>query len=261
MSPTEHPEEQDKGIRLSKRLAAQLGCSRAEAELYIEGGAVQVDGILVQTPATRVREDQSVTVREGAKPNDAPPVTLLLHKPAGYTVRIPQGARGHTRGKVGNAYDLLVPENLAEVNTPAPMLVLQKHFKQLECLLPIPVPASGLMVFTQDHRVIRKLREEALYLEQEIIVEVKGQIDEDGLERLCDGTAIDGKRLPKIHVSWQNETRLRFALKGIFPEEIAEMCECVGLEVVGMRRQRIGRISLAKLPEGQWRYAMPWERF
>jgi hypothetical protein len=124
------------------------------------------------------------------------PVTLLLHKPAGYTVRNPQGPRGHTRGKVGNAYDLLVPENLADVDTPAPILVLQKHFKNLECLLPIPVPASGLMVFTQDHRVARKLQEEALYLEQECIVEVRGTIDEGGLERLCDGTSIDGKRLP-----------------------------------------------------------------
>ena len=261
MSPTEHPEAQDEGVRLSKRLAAQLGCSRAEAELYIESGAVQVDGITVQTPATRVRPQQAVSVKEGAKPEGAPPVTLLLHKPAGYTVRNPQGARGHTRGKVGNAYDLLVPENLADVDTPAPILVLQKHFKNLECLLPIPVPASGLMVFTQDHRVARKLQEEALYLEQECIVEVRGTIDEGGLERLCDGTSIDGKRLPKIKVSWQNETHLRFALKGIFPEEVAEMCECVGLEVIGMKRQRIGRISVAKLPEGQWRYAMPWERF
>ena len=31
-------------IRLSKRLADQLGCSRREAELYIEGGWVRVDG-------------------------------------------------------------------------------------------------------------------------------------------------------------------------------------------------------------------------
>ena len=257
--PATHPE--DGGTRLSKRLAEQLGCSRREAEIYIENGAVLVDGKPVQALGSRVRPEQTVTITEGAKPQEAPPVTLLLHKPAGYTVRNPQGARGHTRGKLGNAYDLLVPENLADMDTPAPILVLQKHFKNLECLLPIPIPASGLIVFTQDHRVARKLQEDALHLEQECIVEVRGTIDEDGLERLCNGTAIDGKRLPKIKVSWQNETHLRFALKGIFPEEIAEMCECVGLEVVGLKRLRIGRISVAKLPEGQWRYAMPWERF
>ena len=31
-------------IRLSKRLAELVGCSRREAELYIEGGWVSVDG-------------------------------------------------------------------------------------------------------------------------------------------------------------------------------------------------------------------------
>ena len=250
--PETHPE--DGGTRLSKRLAEQLGCSRREAEIYIENGAVQVDGVPVQALGSRVRPEQTVTVTEGAKPQEAPPITLLLHKPAGYTVN-------PGRGKSPNALDLLVPSNLADVDTPAPILVLQKHFKNLECLLPIPVPACGLTVFTQDHRVARKLQEDALYLEQECIVEVRGSIDEGGLERLCNGTAVAGKRLPKIKVSWQNETHLRFALKGIFPEEIAEMCECVGLQVVGLKRQRIGRISLAKLPEGQWRYAMPWERF
>ena len=33
-------------VRLSKRLIEQLGCSRREAELYIEGGWVTVDGIV-----------------------------------------------------------------------------------------------------------------------------------------------------------------------------------------------------------------------
>ena len=255
MSAPDTPEKNEvDGVRLSKRVAEQLGCSRREAEIYIENGAVQVDGVPVQTLGARVLPEQSVSIADGAKPQEAPPVTLLLHKPAGYTV-------GAARGKTPSALSLLTRENLAKVDTPAPILVLDKHFRNLECLLAIPLPASGLTVFTQDRRVARKLQEDALYLEQECIVQVRGAIAPDGLERLCNGTSIEGKRLPKIKVSWQNETHLRFALKGIFPEEIAAMCEGVGLEVTGLKRQRIGRISLAKLPEGQWRYAMPWERF
>ena len=37
-------------VRLSKRVAALVPCSRREAEQYIEGGWVQVDGALVETP-------------------------------------------------------------------------------------------------------------------------------------------------------------------------------------------------------------------
>jgi 23S rRNA pseudouridine2604 synthase len=33
------------------------------------------------------------------------------------------------------------------------------------------------------------------------------------------------------------------------------------LKVVGLRRVRIGRISLGNLPVGQWRFLTPWERF
>ena len=62
-------------------------------------------------------------------------------------------------------------------------------------------------------------------------------------------------------MSWQNEQRLRFALKGIQPGQITHMCLKVGLQVVAMRRLRIGRVSMGKLPVSEWRYLNPYERF
>ena len=38
------------GMRLSKRLAEERGCSRREAEWYIEGGWVRVDSDVVEDP-------------------------------------------------------------------------------------------------------------------------------------------------------------------------------------------------------------------
>ena len=139
--------------------------------------------------------------------------------------------------------------------------VLQRHFKQLECFTPLPTEASGLVVYTQDKRIARKLAEDIESLEQECIVEVKGDIAPNGLQRLCHGLSFNGRPLPPIKVSWQSETKLRFALKGIRPGQIPSMCEAVGLTVVGIKRIRIGRVPLAKVPEGQWRYLQPWERF
>ncbi len=117
------------------------------------------------------------------------------------------------------------------------------------------------MVYTQDKRIARKLAEDIESLEQECIVEVKGNIAPNGLQRLCHGLTFNGRPLPPIKVSWQNETKLRFALKGIRPGQIPAMCEAVGLTVVGIKRIRIGRVPLAKVPEGQWRYLQPWEKF
>jgi len=44
------------------------------------------------------------------------------------------------------------------------------------------------------------------------------------------------------------------------PTQIEPMCQAVGLKVLAMKRLRVGRIPLAKLPPGQWRYLAPGER-
>ena len=82
-----------------------------------------------------------------------------------------------------------------------------------------------------------------------------------GMKRLAHGLSFRSWPLPPCKVSWQNETRLRFALKGIRPGQIPAMCEAVGLKVVALKRIRIGRVPLAKVPEGQWRYLQGWEKF
>jgi 23S rRNA pseudouridine2604 synthase len=104
------------------------------------------------------------------------------------------------------------------------------------------------------------MREEGNRIEQEYIVEVSGSIAMYGLHKLGHGVSFDGRVLPPCKVSWQNETRLRFAIKGVRDGQLASMCEQVGLKLVSARRIRIGRVPLAKMPEGQWRYLPFGER-
>ena len=53
-------------MRLAKRVAEQFGCSRREAELYIEGGWVTVDGELVEAPFLKVGPQQRIELQPGA---------------------------------------------------------------------------------------------------------------------------------------------------------------------------------------------------
>ena len=53
-------------IRLAKRLAEQLQCSRSTAEQYIEGGWVSVDGQVVELPGARVAPQQRVELAPDA---------------------------------------------------------------------------------------------------------------------------------------------------------------------------------------------------
>jgi 23S rRNA pseudouridine2604 synthase len=233
-------------VRLAKRVAALVPCSRREAEEYIQGGWVRVDGAVIEEPQFRVADEQRVELDPGASPAALEPVTLLLHKPAG----MPYDEAQRLLVPAGRA-----PDDLSGIRT------VKRHFAQLTPLVALPAQASGLAVFSQDRRVVRKLTEDALSIEQELVAEVTGEARPDGLALLCHGLAFEGRALPPVKVSWQNEARLRFALKGIAPGLVPWMCEQVGLRVTALKRIRLGRLPMAGLPPGQWRYLRPGERF
>jgi len=232
-------------IRLSKRLAELVPCSRREAELYIQGGWVLVDGQVVEEPQFKVL-GQKVELHPDACLTALEPVTLLLHlPPASDADAAPQLLSAASRWA----------EDRSGIRT------LKNHFTRLSPTTPLELDASGLLVLTQDWRVLRKLTEDAAKIEQEYIVEVAGELAPHGLKRLNHGLSFKGRALPPIKVSWQNETRLRFALKNPQPGQIAYMCASVGLKVLGIKRIRIGGVPMAKLPPGQWRYLAAGEKF
>ena len=245
-------------VRLAKHLAHMLNCSRSQAEQYIEGGWVRVDGVVVEEPQHRVR-NQLVEVDPDASLLELVPVTLLLNKPPGFAAALDAGVN-HA---AGSALQLLVGANQTSDDRSG-IRPLKKHFSALTLATPLATPASGLVVLTQDWRVTRKLSEDASVMEQEVIVDVSGTLVPGGLQRLNrvdHGFTFNGVLLPPAKVSWQNETRLRFALKGERPGQLAFMCESVGLQVLAMKRIRIGRVPLSSLQVGQWRYLQPHERF
>lgn len=234
-------------IRLAKHLAKSLPCSRREAELYIVGGWVTVDGKVVEEPQFKVSQ-QKIELHSEANLDPIAPVTILFHQPAA------------TDNKVIEPQSLISAATHA-VDDYSGIRLIKQHFSRLSSCTPLERNAGGLVVFTQDGRVARKLTEDAATLEQEYIVEVSGELSNHNLRQLNHGITFNGQELSPIKVSWQNETRLRFALKGITPGQIAHMCLTVGLTLISMKRIRIGRVAMSKLQPGQWRYLKPIERF
>jgi 23S rRNA pseudouridine2604 synthase len=54
---------------------------------------------------------------------------------------------------------------------------------------------------------------------------------------------------------------LSFTLREGKKRQIRRMCEAVGLRVVGLKRVRIGKVTLGDLPTGEWRYLGADESF
>jgi 23S rRNA pseudouridine2604 synthase len=207
---------------------------------------VLVDGQVVEEPQFKVLE-QKVELRSEATLTPLTPVTLLLHT-------LPDG-------DLNTPAPTLLPADTRWANDASGIRILRAHYFGLTHAAPIQSAASGLVVFTQDWRVLRKLMEDAAKNEHEYIVEVSGTLSSAELASLNHGLHFNGRALPPIKVSWQNETRLRFAVKNPQPGLIAHMCESVGLTLIGMKRIRIGALTMGKLPAGQWRYMAPHEKF
>ena len=261
----------DRGERLSKRVMQLRNCSRKEAEQYIEGGWVQVNGVVVEEPQHRV-EQERITVDPNASLMALSAVTLILNKPAGYTdglEELPPPRAGAARAVPRKA----VPPNARSLLTPeahwaqdaSGVRTLKRHFLHLEADVELENGATGLVVFTQDWRTTRKLTEDLSTMEQEYLVEVKGEVPPEALKPISHTLKDDRLDLPAVKVSVNSSTpalsRLRFAVKGSHPGLIAYLCAQAQFDIVAMRRIRLGRVALADLPVGQWRYLAGHEKF
>ena len=271
----------DEGERLSKRVMQIKGCSRKEAEQYIEGGFVTVNGTVVEEPAHRV-DQQTVALDPQASLLLLGSVTLILNKPPGTADGLedldedapppraapprfgPGAAQGSRKGPPPNARNLLTTQNHWE-HDPAEIRTLKRHFSDLEADVELETGASGLVVFTQDWRTTRKLSEDLGVMEQEYLVEVKGEVEPDALKPIGYALKDDRNNLPQVKVSVSSSSpamsRIRFAVKGSHPGLVAYLCGEANFEILAMRRVRLGRVTIADLPVGQWRYLADWEKF
>ena len=231
--------------RLSKVVAALVPCSRREAEQYIAEGWVRVNGEVVREPQARVA-DETIRIDAKAQLQAPTPATFLVNKPAGIGA---EGAR------------TLLDASHRWPGDASGIRPIKSHTVRLMSLLELPPQAEGLTVFSQDARIVRKLREDASLIEQELVADVTGAIAADGLGKLCSGLVFEGRPLPPARVSWQSERRLRFAIKGIALDVLPWMCAQVGLQLTALRRIRIGAVPMSRLPAAQWRYLAPDERF
>ncbi len=226
-------------VRLAKRVIALTGCSRREAEQYIEGGWVRVDGVVIERPQFMVGE-QALDIDPAATLAPPEPATLVWNQPTGLDIQ-------------SDTVSAQITPLTRWPDDPSGVRPLHRHLIGLRALLPLPAQASGLLIFSQDWRVVRRLTDDRARIEQEFVVEVEGHLNAEGLQRLNRGA--------HARVSWQSDQHLRFACKGTTADQLQALCAEVGLRVIGVKRLRVGRIPLARLPAGQWRYMAPAERF
>lgn len=244
-------------LRLSKRISELGLASRREADEWIARGWVRVDGHVVSELGSRVLPTQQVTIDARARREQAQRVTVLVNKPVGFV-------SGQAEDGYEPALVLVTPEHRWQGDDSG-MRFQREHLRSLVPAGRLDIDSVGLLVLTQDGRIARQLIGEDSSIEKEYLVRVASRSGErlpDGsLALLNHGLELDGEPLRPAEVSWLNEDQLRFVLHQGKKRQIRRMCEAVGLEVLGLKRVRIGRVMLGDLPPGQWRYLRADEHF
>jgi len=146
-------------------------------------------------------------------------------------------------------------QDTAGLKAPQPGIWGPERLAKMQMPLPLAKPASGLCIFTDDVGVLRHLEDRRSPMEQEWMATLGGQAPESLIK------ALNG---PGIRASINRQTDqltvLRIAGKDIDGLDLGrwldEQCPLQDL-----RRQRVGRLSLAPLESGQWRQLEGYERF
>jgi 23S rRNA pseudouridine2604 synthase len=254
--PAPGPAPAAEGIRVSKLMTERGLASRREADEWITAGWVRADGQLAVL-GQRVAPDAVIEIDPRARQEQLRRVTILLHKPIGLV-------SGQAEDGYEPAVTLVTPANRwAEDRSGIPFT--PAHLRHLAPAGRLDIDSTGLLVFTQDGRVAKRLIGDETRVEKEYLVRVaytgEGRLPDSALDKLRHGLVLDGVALRPAAVSWQNEDQLRFVLREGRKRQIRRMCELVGLQVLALKRVRIGSVPLGQLPQGQWRYLRDDERF
>src|SRR5688572_12222036 len=149
MNPKTPPQEGTEDPRLSKLMGERGLCSRREADEWIANGWVKVNGQVMSTLGVRVPRDAKIEIDPAASQHQSEQVTIILNKPMGYVSGQPED--NHQPAMV-----LIKPENRWPED-PSPTKFRPGHLRGLAPAGRLDIDSTGLIVFTQDGRVAKRL--------------------------------------------------------------------------------------------------------
>ena len=232
--------------RLQKLMAAAGFCSRRRGEELLRQGRVRVNG---RVAALGERADASRDdIRIDGRPLRAapPPLTLLLHKPAG-VLSTCHDPRGRT-----NVLDLLPPD--------------LRHGQGLHPVGRLDGDSRGALLLSNDGALTLQLTHPRYDHPKTYRVWLQGQPEPERLERWRRGLPLDGvaTRPAQLTVLEQqpDATLVELVLREGRNRQIRRVAELLGHPVLDLLRVAIGPLALGSLPECHWRPLEPqeWQR-
>lgn len=200
-----------------------------------------MNGTVVRTVGTRVRPGVDQIALDGVRLRPEAPVTVMLHKPAGYITAVSD------------------PEGRPVVVSLLPKIGLPRLFPVGR----LDWDTEGLLLLTNDGDLANLLTHPRHEIAKVYHAKVKGRPTPEVLRRLLPGVVSDGERLSATAVSVLRTTRenawVMVSVRQGRYRQVRRMCEAIGHPVLKLVRVALGPLVLGSLPRGQWRTLLPAE--
>lgn len=221
-------------IRLNKYVSNSGVCSRRDADIYIAAGNITVNGKSITEMGYKVKLTDEVKF-DGRLLNPVKKEYVLLNKPKDFstTVRDEKGKR-NVSGLISNA-------------SKTPLLPIDKMAKN----------ATGLLLFTNDGNLTKRLKNPKNGLRKIYHVELNNNLRSADLKKIQDGITLDEKLVRVQEISFIDNVPKRevgieiYSSRNRIVERIFEHLE---YEVVKIDRVAYAGLTKKDLPRGHWRY-------
>lgn len=215
------------GMRINKFLSERGLCSRREADSWVEGGRVSINGV-VATLGTKVQTGDEVRVNGRVVGAETAHVYIALHKPVG----------------VECTTDPRVPHNVIE---------FVSHRERIFPIGRLDKNSEGLLLLTNDGDIVNELLRARHGHEKEYLVTVDRPVTDAFINAMASGVEILDRTTAPCRVQRVGKNVFRIVLTQGLNRQIRRMCEALGYTVRRLIRVRFVNILLEGLAPGRWR--------
>ncbi|MBX4970925.1 23S rRNA pseudouridine2605 synthase [Rhizobium binae] len=224
-------ESEAKAERISKVMARAGVASRRDIERMIMEGRVTLNGSVLDTPVVNVTLADRIEV-DGMPIRGIERTRLwLYHKPAG-----------------------LVTTNADPEGRPTVFDNLPEELPRVMSIGRLDINTEGLLLLTNDGGLARALELPATGWLRRYRVRAHGEIDQEALDKLKDGIAVDGVLYGSIEATLDrtqgSNVWITMGLREGKNREIKNVLGALGLDVNRLIRISYGPFQLGDLPEG-----------
>lgn len=228
------PSFREDAIRLNKFLSNAGICSRREADVLIDTGVVSINGVIVTEMGYKVKPGDVVqydgqTITTGTKRY------VLLNKPKGYisTLDDPRGRKTVMTLVSKACREQIFPVGRMERDT------------------------TGLMLFTNDGDMMKKLLHPRYHARKIYHVETNKSVSREDLEKMTRGVDLEDGRFRAEEASFVDggsSNEIGIEIKSGKNQVVRRLLVALGYEVIKLDRVMYAGLTKKDLPRGYYRH-------